>query len=299
MASPVVPVDINGKLIAHHGTIGDEQIKADTVLTATRLINDFSLDLARKHVDGKRAFFFFGRNPTVGTTYEDIVPFGGDITWLTAGTIIEVLSSNAADTSAGTGARSVEIHGLGIGGEDQEEIIDMNGTDAVQSVLKYTRVNRIHLQEVGTYGGAHEGDITLRVTGAGATLALMTGDEGAVNVSAQYGAGEGFGGHYSVPLGKVLYVSGITISVTAGANKTVDIHLYEREGIHIASAPFEPRRSLRFVTDVEGKLEIRYKSYIKIKQLTDIWFRAKVNSGTAAVDVTLEHYLVDRNEDGA
>ena len=86
-----------------------------------------ALDFARKHIPGGRSFFFFGHNDSVGTSYEDISPISTDINWLETATKIEVLSSNAADTSAGLGVRSVEVHGLSATGAEQEKVMSLNG----------------------------------------------------------------------------------------------------------------------------------------------------------------------------
>ena len=41
-----------------------------------------------------------------------------------------------------------------------------------------------------------------------------------------------------------------------------------------------------------------FKSHIKIKALTDLWFRAKA-SASAAIEVSLDFYLVDADSEGA
>ncbi len=258
------------------------------------------LDYARKLFEGQRAFFFFGFNDDVDQAYEDIWPVGGDINWQTAATIVEVLSTNAADEStSGIGTRSVEIHGLDAVGNDQDEVILMNGVNAVQSVKSYIRINKMHNETVGTYGGSHEGDITCQVTGGGAVLSKMVGREGSINVSPQYGTGEAGNGFWSVPKGKVLYITDLRVAVTVKGNATVDIILYEREGITNVDAPYDPRRILWSAFAIDAPVEKRFKSHIKIKQLTDIWFRAKGSGTNNKISVSLDFYLLDRNASGA
>jgi len=266
--------------------------------TPTRLTTDIDLDFARKHIPGGRAFFFFGHNDAVGTSFEDIHPSGGDINWLTTATKVEVVSTNAADTSAGLGTRQVEIHGLSTTGEDQDEVITMNGTTPVESALTYIRINKMHNENVGTYGGSHQGDVTCQVTGAGAVLTVMTGEEGAADSGVQYGSGEANNGYWSVPLGKVLYITDLTVNVSISGNKNADVILYEREGILNTSAPFDPRRILWNVSGLQGVHREVFKSHIKIKNLTDLFFRAK-GSGAVAISSKLHFYLVDADADGA
>ncbi len=264
----------------------------------SRVVAPIDLDLARKLIAGQRAFFFFGFNDDVDAAWEDIHATGGDINWLTSATAVEILSSDVADTSSGLGTRSIEVHGLGAGGQDQDEVIDLNGTSAVQSALTYVRINSMHNETVGTYGGSHKGNVTLRVTGAGATLATMTGREGNVDTSVQYGSGESGLGHFSVPLGKVLYITDLYVTMNVKTNQTVDVILYEREGILNTSAPQDPRRVLWSAIEIDKPISKRFKSHIKIKQLTDIWFRAQGSGTNSKIAVSLDFYLLDRNSDG-
>lgn len=276
----------------------DQTLQGTEDVLLTRDATNFNLDVARRHVAGQRAFFFFGFNNDVGSTSEDIHPIGGNVNWLTTATKVEVSSTHTDDTSAGAGVRSVEIHGLSATGVDQDEVIIMNGTNAVESSLTYIRLNKMHNETVGTYGGSHRGDVTCQVTGGGVILAKMTGAEGAVDSSVQYGSGEAGNGHWSVPLGKVLYITRIQVIPDVGTNKTIDIALYEREGILKTSAPYDPRRVIWAELGVDTSIDKVFQSHIKIKALADIWFRAK---GTASpkIAVWLDFYLVDADSSGA
>lgn len=283
-------------LLGHQLT---ETLQTEVEAIITRPGSEFDLDAARRQIDGKRAFFFFGYNGAVGTSYEDIWPVGGNINWLTSPTKVEVLSTHAADTATGLGVQSVEVHGLSAAGEDQDEIIAMGGTGPIESALTYIRVNKMHSEECGTYGGSHQGDITCRVTGAGSTQSMMTGFEGAVDSSVQYGSGEAGNGFWSVPLGKVLYITRVEVTPNFGAsNKTIDAVLYERENLLDVTTPFAPRRIIWGEFGVEGGVIHEFKSHIKIKALTDLWFRV-LGSAESKVDVVLDFYLVDANAAGA
>lgn len=275
-----------------------EILAAETEAQIVRSAASFDLDTARIHILGQRAFFFFGFNDSVGTSWEDIHPNGGDINWLETATKVEVLSSDAVDTSAGLGVLSVEVHGLSATGEDQDEIIVMNGTSAVESALTYIRVNKMHSETCGTYGGSHQGDITCRVTGGGALLSKMTGEEGNVDTAVVYGSGEAGNGYWSVPLGKVLYITRLEVISDVATNKTIDIFLYERENILDVITPYAPRRVIWHESGVDQPITKEFKSHVKIKALTDIWFRAQ-GSATSKIEVFLDFYLVDADANGA
>lgn len=262
------------------------------------------LDLARSVITGQRAFFFFGYSPVVALgVWEDIHPTGGDIQWQTSAVTVSVSSTDVNDTIAGSGCQKVEMHGLSDTGADQSEVIDLNGQTEVDSNLTYRRVNKLHAEQVGTYGASHEGNITARVDSSGAksgaVLSRMFGFEGTVDASAQYGTGEAGNGYWTVPLGKVMYITDLTVDVDIGGNnKEADVILYEREGILTTSGAMMPRRILWDVQSVRGEVHKAFKSHIKIKELTDVWFRAKPTA-IAAISVSLDFYLLDQNAAGA
>ena len=227
----------------------------------------------------------------------------GDIQWQTAAAKIKIKSTHAADTATGPGLglQSVEIHGLDSTGADIEEVLDLAGTTPVESVNEYLRVNLVHNEEVGTYGGSHQGTIEWRVTNAtfgnGALLGQMSGLEGAADSSVQFGYGEAQNGFTSVPLGKVLYIT--RLEVVPKANKGINVILYERDGLTTVADPFQPRRVLWSAEELENPVEKEFKSHIKIKALADLWFRAEGVGAVSGVDVELDYYLVDADASGA
>ncbi len=278
----------------------EAQGTADGILV--RQSANVDLDYARKHILGGRAFFFFGHNNALqSNVFEDVWEGGGDIQWQTAAAKIKIKSTHAADTAAGLGLQSVEIHGLDANGADIEEVLDLSGVTPVESVNSYIRVSLVHNEEVGTYGGSHQGDIEWRVTnetfGSGALLGNMKGLEGGVNSSVQYGYGEAQNGFTSVPLGKVLYIT--RLEVVPKANKGINVILYERDGLLTVADPFQPRRVIWSAEELEEPVEKEFKSHIKIKSLADLWFRAEGVGAVSGVDVELDFYLVDADASGA
>ncbi len=283
--------------------------RLDQVFTGTedvatvRVLSVPHLDIAREHISSQTTDLIFGFNDAIGTAWEDVWPIGGDINWPTAAAVVGISSSHAADTSAGLGVRQVEIHGLSATGADQDEIVTMNGTTEVDTIKTYVRVTKLHNENVGTYGGSHQGDITARVGSSGAKtgdiLAAMTGQEGSAGDSVQYGSGEMNSGSWSVPLGKVAYLIGGEVYINTTGTKTADIVLYEREGVINVSSPFDPRRVLWTAVEVQGVIPIKLQQFQKVKQLTDFWFRAQASNAATKIAVTLYFYVLDQNADGA
>ncbi len=282
--------------------VGQPQGTIDTL--PVRQTTEVDLDYARKHMPGGRAFFFIGHNNALQNgVFEDVWAGGGDIQWQTVGAKVKVASTHAADTATGPGLglQSVELHGLSVTGVDQDEVLDLAGVTPVESALTYIRLNLAHNQEVGTYGGSHQGNIEVRVTNAtfgnGALLAKLEGIEGSAGNSVQYGYGEAQNGFTSIPLGKVAYIT--RLEVIPKANKSIDVILYEREGILTVADPFLPRRILWSAEELEAPVEKEFKSHIKIKALTDLFFRAQGSGAVSGVDVELDYYLLDQDADGA
>ena len=97
-----------------------------------------------------------------------------------------------------------------------------------------------------------------------------------------------------------MYITDITVNVQSGTNKSADVILYEREGIlNSSSAPFDPRRIIWNRFDIAGAHREVFKSHIKIKNLTDLFFRAEAEGAGTRIDVKCHFYLVDEDASGA
>jgi hypothetical protein len=138
---------------------------------------DFSTEVALGNVDGWSIMSAMGERDGIGTTVtgEDIwrgtattVPTPPDI-----GEQMSVISTDAADTSAGIGVNTIEIHYLDAAGDEQIETAIMNGTTAVDFVATDIRfVNDLYALTVGTNGVA-AGTISVYKTGAASTIYNM------------------------------------------------------------------------------------------------------------------------------
>lgn len=167
-------------------------------------------DIAEGNVADHTPFAKLGYNGDVGSTEEDIITQGGVYPWIAAvGIALEVVSSSADDTLAGTGVQKVKITYLDTDYSQQTQTLDMAGQTPVPLTdTSILRVNSIRATQVGT-GGVAAGDITCRLVGGAATVyrAITTG----------FTRGRGI--TYTVPLGKTLYITSVTVSsgyTTAG-----------------------------------------------------------------------------------
>jgi hypothetical protein len=104
-------------------------------------------------VEKKKTLFKFGRNTSVGTSYETVWEYGGDETYVTTNAIDTISSSDAADTAV----IYVEGHTVSGTGTDSQftfvsQTATLNGQNKVVLGTPLARVSRAYVQS-GTIAG--------------------------------------------------------------------------------------------------------------------------------------------------
>lgn len=139
----------------------------------------------------------FGRAPDVDDVYVDAWE-GPTTTYVfpAAAQQMQVVSTSASDTSAGTGVQKVTIQYLDANYAAQTEVVTLNGTTPVNTVAtNIIRVNKMYASQTGT-NGYPVGDISLKNTGATVTYSQMKANR---NTAQQC--------IFTVPAGKTMYLS--------------------------------------------------------------------------------------------
>lgn len=136
-----------------------------------------------------RRFLSMGNNPNIDTTTQPEDVWAG----ATLGTLngidhryiprpttpvaMEVVSDNANDTAAGTGARTVTITYLDALYTEQIVVLTLNGLTPVALPTTVMRINLFQVTTAGTFGGVggnNIGNLSIRATGGlGATYSYM------------------------------------------------------------------------------------------------------------------------------
>lgn len=263
------------------GTVGDP-------FYPQHMSRNFYLDVARGSVTGVSIVNKIGYNPAVGTSFVPVATAGVYQT-PTADTSLELLSSDANDTSAGTGARTVLVEGINLAGTELAETVTMNGVTPVVLSNSFFRVYKVSVATSGTYAsasaGSHAGTIILRASGGGATWATIA-------VEAGFALGQSQIGVYTVPSGKQGYI--LQLSVSIESNKAVDVHLFKRNGANTVSAPYTPMTLIEEFQGLTGSIVFPYVAPVdSLSAFTDVGFMAKVATGTAAVEVNFQLLLMD------
>lgn len=180
----------------------------------------FELMVCRGQIPGHRMISVFGENPDldIGTT-EDIWAEGGVRVEKTSAGLLSVLSSSVADTSAGTGARTVLISGLDAGYVEISETVILNGTTRVATALSYIRVNHV----------------TVVTAGSGETNAgIIRVDSGAASdvlIAIAVGNDHSLLSHYCVPDAHTAYIKFISVYTRASKNSLVEFTYRETGGL--------------------------------------------------------------------
>lgn len=140
---------------------------------------DFLHDIARGNISDIGYVNKYGRNPDIDTATdpEDIWDAGGLWVPPTTARIHDIASTSTSDTSAGTGARTINIMGLDADWNEQEEDITMNGTTNVPTANTYTRINRMSVTTAGSTG-LNVGNITATAQTDATVTAQITAGQG-------------------------------------------------------------------------------------------------------------------------
>lgn len=180
-------------------------------------LSDFMLAVASLEIEGFRSVNKFGRNPEIDTTAApaDIWDAGGIWTPPTQARIHNVTSTLAADTAAGTGARTIRIWGLRTWDEDESfEDLTLNGTTPVPTANAYVIIYRMQVRSAGS-GKINAGNITATAQTDATVTAQITATNGQT-LMAIYGVARGYTlyvNHYYVGMNRT---TGTTSSADVG-----------------------------------------------------------------------------------
>ncbi len=190
-----------------------------------------SIALGRSSPEHRR-ILLLGNNPDVdtGTIPEDIWANGGLYPFITSPVFLEIVSSSANDTAAGTGARTIAIQGLDTNYNEITQVVTMNGVVPVAIGTSLVAVNAAVVLSAGTTE-SNEGLITIRDLGGGTTRSILP-----INGSQTRKA------IYTVPAGYTLHITHFLTALnrTAGtATNYATVGLGVRSFAGVKRIPFE------------------------------------------------------------
>lgn len=202
----------------------------------------------------------------------------GNLAWLQTASILEVVSSNANDTAAGTGARTCFIQGLDSSLNTISETVTLNGTTPVQTVNTYFRVNRGFTPTNGTYGGANIGNITIRVTGGGSTQAYIPAADGRIAMT-----------HFTVPAGKKFLLR--SVDMVSESTKPTTFKVYIKQSTP-TTAPYGTKQLGLVYSGISGGFTEHFIHITPLIAGIDIWATATPSANNSALSFTLQGVTV-------
>lgn len=141
-----------------NGTLAENY---DAVVTRP---TDYNSEVAMGKRQGRATINKFGYNADVDSAASEIVAsFGGTFNIMTTADTLNIVSDSANDTSAGTGARTLLITGIGSDFLNQTETVTMNGATPVTTSNTWLGINRVIVLSSGT-NNANVGTITISDT---------------------------------------------------------------------------------------------------------------------------------------
>jgi len=239
----------------------------------------FELQVSRGQIAYHESLFKFGFNPDVDDSLETVWAEGGLYSYLSSATVLKVSSSSANDTSAGTGARTVELFGLDADYDEINETVTLSGQTAVNTTQSFLRVNRMIVRSAGT-GGTNAGVI---YAGTGTVTAGVPANKYATVAA---GDGQSLMALWTVPRGYTAYVTQTDITVaTIQNNKYATITFLAR--------PFGEVFQVKdkFVKSESGHNQV-YTFPLKFEEKTDLEMRCIGDSAGADIAIAAAFDLV-------
>ncbi len=238
----------------------------------------FDLQVSRGDVFGHESLYKFGFNSDVDQTEETIWTQGGDYSWPTAAFTAYIVSDDAADTSAGTGARTVTVQGLDENYVFQSVDVSLNGTTEVQigDANGWLRVFRAFVLTAGSAGTA-AGTILIQTTGGGTIYAnLSNGNQTQMAL-------------YTVPAGRSLFLDDLNFTAAISlANNYAVVSLSVRE--------FGGVFRKQFINTIQSnQLITKYEYPLRFSEKTDIECRAFCSNSNNLIGASFQGVLVDNN----
>jgi hypothetical protein len=243
----------------------------------------FELQVARGQIAWHYPLFKFGNNATVGDSLETIWAEGGLYSYLTVATVLKVSSSSTDDTSAGTGARTVQLYGLDADYNEINELVTLNGQTAVNTTQSFLRIYRMVVRSAGS-GGANAGVI---YAGTGTVTTGVPANVYA-SVNGVTGANQSLMALWTVPAGYTAYLlqynvsNGTTSQTPAVCKLILSVRPY--------GEVFQSKDVKSLTTGMH--VEETFPLPIKIEEKSDIEVRAISSSASVSFDISAAFEIV-------
>ena len=235
----------------------------------------FELQVAQGQIAYHEHIYKFGQNSVVGNSVETIWQQGGLYSYPPSATTMTVSSSDTNDTSAGTGARTVQIAGLDGDYNEISETITLNGQTAVTTTNYFLRVNRALVLTAGS-GGVNAGIIYV---GTGTvTLGVPANVYTTINGD---GTNQSLQAFWTVPANYNAYIYQTNISTGNSSNTPAVL-----KTLLVARPYGGVFNTKEIIVLTDGNHLQNYSFPITLTEKTDIEFRAESSSASVSFNVS-------------
>jgi hypothetical protein len=243
-------------------------------------VKAFFIEVSRGNVAGYTSVHKFGRNVAAGTSEVQIQFGGGTLVPLTAAVTMEAVSDDANDTVAGSNARTIRIWGVDGNFNAITEDITLAGLSASAATTQtFLRVYKGRVLTTGTYNTKNAGNISIRVSSAGAIQATLVADISVTETT-----------HYTIANGYTGYL--VRVAIDVDSSKTSRIVMHCRGNTNLTVAPFDPVEHVHTWDGVSGEVLLDLKGPHVFTAKTDIWFTSEAGSVNTPLEVNYDLILV-------
>lgn len=218
----------------------------------------------------------FGQNTDVDSDVEEDLWLGtGTREYPGAAELFDIASTQAADTSAGDGARTVLIQGLDANYDLAQEVVSLNGTSDVSTVNSYVNIHRM---AVVTAGSLLDNSGVITATGASSSnlLASITAGYNTTQLT-----------HYMVPRGYTAFMLNQTISAYRSSGTGT------RTGeFTLMSYDFEGTPKRLSVNGHTGTLTTEFTVPPRYTEKTLLWYKGNAPANNTSMSVQYSLLLI-------
>lgn len=230
--------------------------------------SDNFLNIARNRIRNTSHINKFGYNESVGTVFELITDLGTNVLPSSAG-VVTLVSASTDDTSAGTGARTVQVEGLDANYAPLTETFTMDGTTNVVGSSSFLRVFRMRVLTAGTEE-INAGNITASI--GGSNVAQILADKGQTLMAV-----------YTIPAGKSGYLTKFQGSLSKNQEAVFKIRVKEFGGGFNVKGQFGT---------FSNTITYDYPIPLRFKEKTDIQILGKAGA-TSEMGAIFDIVLID------
>lgn len=237
-----------------------------TYSSATRqgAYEPFDLQVARGQVDGHSTVNIYGYQPSIGTTFVPVWENVSAYTYPVSAAVMYLSGSNG-DTA------QITIVGLDANYALITEVVTLNGTTPVATTKSFLRINNMFVSVGSSTNPA--GTVYLKNSGGTVTYAQINA-----------GIGRNQAGIYTVPAGYTYFLQRVNIYTSLNGN---DYVTYQNKTISSAGVVLVTQQAPFAVSYEAIRIMPR-----PILEKTDIQLMCKVQSGTGAIGIAQEGYLI-------